>query len=93
MRVLCSVSCQWRLSKLPTDARQDFRTDGACATLYARKNGMVTQRPSGSVESILGRSIRRYHPALGPGAEAAGLVELRFAPFALAAGEYPPLRD
>jgi hypothetical protein len=54
---------------------------------------MVTQRPSGSVESILGRSIRRYHPALGPGAEAAGLVELRFAPFALAAGEYPPLRD
>jgi hypothetical protein len=56
-------------------------------------NGVVTQRQTGSVERILGRSIRRHLHLVGPGAEAAGVVELRFTPFALAAGECPPLRD
>ena len=54
---------------------------------------MVTQRQTGSVERIPGRSIHCHHHLVAHGAEAAGLVELRFAPFALAAGEYPPLRD
>jgi len=53
---------------------------------------MVTQTQSGSIERILGRSIRRHHHLVGPGAEAAGVVEFRVAPFALAAGERPRSR-
>jgi hypothetical protein len=54
---------------------------------------MVTQRQPGSDERILGRSIRRNPHLVGPRAEAAGIVDLRFALFALAAGECPSLRD
>jgi hypothetical protein len=54
---------------------------------------MRTQRQTGSIERILGLSIRRHHPPVGLGAEAAEVVKRRLPPCALAAGECPPLRD
>ena len=54
---------------------------------------MVTHRHNGSVERILIRKIHHHHHFVAPGAKAARVAELRFAPLLSPSANVECLRD
>src|SRR5215472_11195031 len=66
------VTSQWRLT---TDAREDVSTKGPCATVFESTNDMAPQHQTGSVERILGRSIRCQ--AMNPSKSGGNRVSVR----------------